>query len=411
MRYRRVVVVGAGMVGLSCAWSLQDYDVEVEVLDRAAVGAGASWGNAGYLAPSLTVPLAEPSILRYGLRAVLDRRSPVRLPIRPDAELARFLIHLVRHCTKARWTRAMAGYRMLNAGIFAAFDAQRDAGVTAPVHETAVLAAFTDAGQSAGLLHELDGVAAAGQPVEVELLTGDQAREAEPNLTDRVALAVRINGQRYLDPVAYTAALADQVRARGGQITEHVAVSGVDRRSDRIRISCADGPRDADAVILAAGAWLPELAAPHGVRMPQFGGRGYSFTVPLRRPLCGPLYVPAARAALAPRGDRARVTGVMEFARPDAPLDPASIATITRGVRPLLDGAGWDRMTQQWVGARPLTADAIPLVGPSATDGVYIAGGHGMWGVTLGPLTGRLLATHLATGATPPELAWLDPLR
>jgi D-amino-acid dehydrogenase len=107
----------------------------------------------------------------------------------------------------------------------------------------------------------------------------------------------------------------------------------------------------------------------------------------------------------------ARVTSIMEFQRPDAPLDRRALAATVRAVRPLLEGAEWRSVTDPWVGARPLTADGVPLVGPSATDGVYIAGGHGMWGVTLGPLTGRLLAEHIATGAAPAPLAWLDPLR
>jgi D-amino-acid dehydrogenase len=406
----RVVVVGAGMVGLSCAWSLLGHGAEVEVLDKGAAGAGSSWGNAGYIAPAFTVPLPEPSVLRYGVRAVLDPRSPVRVPWRPDAERTRFLWQLARNCTEARWTRAMRGYRRLNEQIFAAFDAQRDAGVRTPVRDAAVLAAFVRAADADGILHELDAVAAAGQPVEADILTGAQAREAEPNLTERIALAVRVKGQRYLDPVAYTAALADQVRARGGKVTEHTRVTGVAGRGGRTAVRTADGTRDADAVVLAAGAWLPGLAAAHGVRVPQFGGRGYSFTVPLRRPLRGPVYFPAVRSALAPRDGRARVTGVMEFQRPDAPPDPAHVPATVRAVRPLLD-ADWDRVRDRWVGARPLTADGVPLVGPSATGGVYVAGGHGMWGVTLGPLTGRLLADHIMTGAMPPELAWLDPLR
>jgi D-amino-acid dehydrogenase len=411
MRPQRIVVIGAGIVGLSCALSLQDYDVEVEVLDRGPVGGGASWGNAGYLAPSCTVPLPEPAMLRYGLRAVFDRRSPVRLPIRPDAELARFLFHFARHCTGERWSRAMAGYRLLNARIFESFDAQREAGVEVPVHEADILAAFSAAGKSAGLLQELDGVAASGQPVEVGMLTGEQARAAEPNLSERIVLALRIGGQRYLDPVAYVAALTDLVRVRGGKITEHVSVSQVERRAGRTVLRCADGQRDADAAILANGAWLPELAIAHGVRMPQSGGRGYSFSLRLRQPLRGPVYLPSVRAAITPRGDRARVAGAMEFQRPDAPLDPARIDATICAARPLLDGADWEDTTEHWVGARPLTADGVPLVGPSKTEGVYVAGGHGMWGVTLGPLTGRLLADHIITGAASPELDWLNPLR
>ncbi|GLY69862.1 NAD(P)/FAD-dependent oxidoreductase [Amycolatopsis taiwanensis] len=411
MRPRRVVVIGAGMVGLSCAWSLQDYDVEVEVLDRGRAGHGASWGNAGFVAPAFTVPLPEPSILRYGIRAVLDRHSPVRLPVRADQELARFLLRMTRHCTWPQWKRAMAGYRGLNEQIFESFDAQLSAGVPAEIHEADVLAAFGDVAAAAGLHHELAGVAASGQRVEVDLLSGAEAKAAEPLLTDRIGFAMRVRGQRWLDPVAYTAALAEHVRDRGGQVTEQVNVTGVRRHGGGVVVECSDGRREADAVVLANGAWLPALAAEHGVRMPQFGGRGYSFTVPVRQPLAGPLYFPGARSALAPRGDRVRVTGVMEFQRPDAPLDHRAIATIIRALRPLLTGADWDRAEHRWVGARPLSADGIPLVGPSATEGVYVAGGHGMWGVTLGPLTGRMLAEHIATGATPAELAWLDPTR
>ncbi len=409
---RRVLVIGAGMVGLSCAWSLQNHGVEVEVLDKARAGSGASWGNAGYLAPAFTVPLPEPSVLRDGARAMVDRNSPVRLPLRPDVQLARFLFRFVRHCTGTQWSQAMEGYRRVNAQIFDAFDAQRAAGVQAPTHDGSVLAAFANESDSAHLLHGLEAVAAAGQPVDFETLTGDQARAAEPNLSERIALAVSVLGQRYLDPARYVTALAEHVRARGAKITEHTTATAVERHAGRTVVRCADGTRrDADAVIIANGAWMSELARPHGVRMPQYAGRGYSFSVPLKQPLRGPLYFAAARAAVAPRGDRAHITCVMELRHPEHPLDPSRIASTVRAVRPLLDGARWEDTADHWVGARPLTADGIPLAGPTRTEGVYVAGGHGMWGVTLGPLTGRLLADHLITGATSPELAWMNPVR
>ncbi|MFJ4650288.1 NAD(P)/FAD-dependent oxidoreductase [Nocardia sp. NPDC088792] len=407
----RVVVVGAGIVGLSCAWSLQEHGVEVEVLDKAHPGAGASWGNAGYLTPSLTVPLPEPSLLRYGIRAVLDPRSPVRLPPSADPELARFLLRMIRHCTGARWARAMAIYRELNAQIFTSFDRQWDGGVPVRTAETDVIAAYTDAHQAAGLLHEFEGIVASGQEVDMRMLTGDQVRALRPQLSGRIDCGVRILGQRYLDPVAYLAALADSVRARGAKLTEDAAVTAVERRAGKVIVSAGDTRLEADAVVLANGAWLPELARPHGVRMPQYGGRGYSCSVAVTEPLRGPLYFPATRAALTPRGDRIRVVGVMEFQRPGAPLNRARIETTLRAIRPLLDGVDWADVREEWVGARPLTADGLPLIGATATEGVFIAGGHGMWGVTLGPLTGHLLAELMCTGTRPRELAALDPLR
>src|SRR5690606_7775623 len=100
---KRVVVVGAGMVGLSVAWFLQEHEVDVTVVERRHVAAGASWGNAGWLTPGLTVPLPEPAVLRFGLRAMLQPDSPLYVPLRPDPRLWAFLIGFARHSTRARW--------------------------------------------------------------------------------------------------------------------------------------------------------------------------------------------------------------------------------------------------------------------------------------------------------------------
>ncbi len=414
MSHRRpaqVLVVGAGMVGLSCAWSLQDHGIEVVVADRAQEGAGSSWGNAGYICPAMTVPLPEPSILRYGIRAVVSPASPVRLPLRADPRLVQFMTGLVRHCTARAWRHAMSAYLPLNERIFESYQRQREAGVAASLQQADVLACFADPHGAAGLLHELEGVVGSGQRVGIELLTGAEAREQEPHLSGRVQLAVKILGQRYLTPSSYVAALADSVRSRNGKILGQTTVTSVQRRGDKVVARSPAGDLEADAVVLANGAWLSSLARSHGVRVPVYGGRGYSFTLPCAEPLRGPLYFPACRVAATPQGDRVRLAGIMEFGSPDSPPRPERIRSMARGVAPLLDGVGWDAQDNDWMGARPLTTDGVPLVGPSRTPGVFVAGGHGMWGVTLGPLTGQLLAERIASGVTPPELAPLDPCR
>lgn len=99
---RSAVVVGAGMVGLSVAWFLQDAGVEVTVVERHHPAAGASWGNAGWLSPGLAVPLPDPAVLRYGLRALLDPSSALYVPLGLDRELWAFLVRFARHCTPRR---------------------------------------------------------------------------------------------------------------------------------------------------------------------------------------------------------------------------------------------------------------------------------------------------------------------
>jgi D-amino-acid dehydrogenase len=164
-------------------------------------------------------------------------------------------------------------------------------------------------------------------------------------------------------------------------------------------------------VVLATGAWLGRLARPFGLRRLVQAGRGYSFTVNVDRVPSGPVYLPAARVACTPLGDGLRVAGMMEFARPEAGLDSRRIAADADAARPLLAGADLDSRREEWVGSRPVTTDGLPLIGATRSPRVFAAGGHGIWGITLGPATGRLLAEAMTTGQSPSALRPFDPLR
>lgn len=215
-RTGRVAVVGAGMVGLATAWFLQERGVDVDVLERNEVAAGSSWGNAGWLAPALTTPLPEPAVLRYGIRAALDPASPVYVPISLEASLWRFLAGFARNCTTRRWRRGMAAYRGVNRQALDAFDELAAGGVEAPTQPAdPFLVCFSRADERARLLEELGELERIGQKLGFDVLTGEQARERAPILTEHVAAAVQLHDQRFIDPPRYLAALADAVRGAG----------------------------------------------------------------------------------------------------------------------------------------------------------------------------------------------------
>src|SRR5688572_18779568 len=117
-----VIVVGAGMVGLSTAWILQREGVRVTVVDRGGIAAGSSWGNAGWLAPSLTLPLPDPAILAGGIKATLSPSSPVYVPLTTNPRLLKFLADFTRHCTPSKWKAAMTVFNQANAVALDAFD-------------------------------------------------------------------------------------------------------------------------------------------------------------------------------------------------------------------------------------------------------------------------------------------------
>ena len=408
-----VSVVGAGMVGLATAWHLQERGVEVTVLDRTGVAAGASWGNAGWLTPSLVAPLAEPALLRYGLRALVSPHSPVYVPPALDRQLARFMAGLLRHSTHARWQQGVRSLLPLVREALPAFDHLAAEGVSAPtLRADPVVAGFPEAALMGPLTDELEQLARAGGVVDYELVSGDVARRLAPLLAESVQAAVLIRGQRFLHPVTYLHTLADAVRTRGGEIVAPSTVTALRETLDGVRVTTsAGGGGRYDAVVVATGAWLGRLARPFGVRRVVQAGRGCSFSVAGDGTARLPVYLPTARVAVTPLGDRVRIAGMMELRRPDAALDRRRIRAIVESVRPLLRGVDLDARAEEWVGSRPVTVDGLPLIGATSSPRVFVAGGHGMWGITLGPATGRLLAEQVVTGRMPEVLRPFDPLR
>ena len=408
-----VAIVGAGMVGLSTAWFLQERGVSVTVYDRKGVAAGSSWGNAGWLTPGLATPLPEPAVLTYGVRAVLSPTSPVYVPPSANPSLLRFLAGFARNSTASKWLRSMKALVPINSLSLSSFDLLTEGGVDAETLEAkSFLAAYRNAEERRVLLEEVEQIHAAGQSMEFDVLDGDEAREVEPSLSDDVGAAIRLHGQRYINPGHFVHALADAVRGRGGEIHESTEITDIRDEAAGVTLVTGDGESARfDSVVLATGAWLSHHAKKFGVRSVVQAGRGYSFSVPIEHVPSGPVYFPAQRVACTPLGDRLRVAGMMEFRKPEAPLDARRINAIAEAARPLLRGADLDARQDEWVGSRPCTPDGLPLIGATRSPRVFAAGGHSMWGITLGPATGLLLAETIVTGERPAQLAPFDPLR
>lgn len=411
-RPNSVVIVGAGIVGFSVGWFLQEYGLEVTVVERDRPAAGSSWGNAGWISPGLAIPLPEPSVIRYGIKSLTDPTSALYVPFRVDPGLWTWLVRFALHCTSAQWERAMRGYLEINAAGIPAYDLLAEGGVQAPTHVAPLLSAFRSEAESESLRQELKMIREAGQDLEVEEISGDEARARIPQLAETISVALSIGGQRYIDPGAFVDSLAASFVARGGQLIEGYTVDAVRHGHGCMTVSGSGVlPIDADVVVLATGTWLSQLAGPLGVRTRVRAGRGYSMTVPTEQPVPGPVYLPAVRVACTPYNGGLRVSGTMEFAQPDAPLAGRRLQAIIDAATPLLQGLDWTARTDEWVGSRPVTPDGMALIGATADPGIYVAGGHGMWGITLGPATGKLLAEQIMTGRQPSALAPFRPLR
>lgn len=409
---KHVVVVGAGMVGLSTAWFLQEHGVDVTVVDRVGVGAGSSWGNAGWLSPGKVVPMPEPSVLRYSLRALFDPKASLSVPPSVDLALWRFLARFARRCTYAQWRRAMEGYLAINLQALDTFDELGRGGVTGTTTSAPIMACFETPEEAAHFRLETENVAAVGQSMDVTELSGEAARKAVAQISQHAQLVIQINGQRYLDPGEYVTRLGDSVVARGATLRTGFSVRSLRHGATGVTIESLDGNAiRADAVVLATGAWLNQLARPFGIRLPVQAGRGYSFSVKTDEPVVAPIYLPTARVACTPYRDGLRIGGTMEFRSADHPIVQGRVDALRNSAEPWLNGIKWRTITDIWVGPRPVSADGMPLIGATRSPKVFVAGGHGMWGVTLGPITGKLLAQQMISGSAPDALRPFDPLR
>lgn len=407
---KTATVVGAGMVGLATAWHLQERGVEVTVLDRRGVGSGASWGNAGWLTPGLVMPLADPSLWAYGPRAMLDPDAALSVPFRLDRALWGFLARLMAHATAGEWRRAMTALAPLARLALEAYDELEAGGVHATSYPSRWVVGFERERQSRPFVQELRDVARAGQEIRLSRVP-DGVRV--PHLSRAVQSTWTLEGQRYIDPGAYVQALATAVSARGAKVLSDARVEGIRPVPGGAEVAVhGHDTATSDAVVIATGAWLPGLAQQFGVRTRVQAGRGYSFSVPVEGPpIDHPVYLPARRVACTPYQGRLRVAGTMEFRGPDEPFQAGRVRAIVSSVRGLFEGVDLDSREDEWVGPRPVTPDGLPLVGRTAAPGVYVAGGHGMWGMVLGPASGRALAALITTGQTPQEIRQLDPLR
>lgn len=407
----RAIVIGAGMTGLSTAWFLQEYGYEVEVLDKIGVAGGSSWGNAGWLAPGKTIPLSNSSLWAYGPTALFDRNAALSVPMRIDPKLWAFCAQFMAHATQRAWDKTMAGLTPADMASLAAFDELEEGGVASKSYRAPYIIGFESENQAKGFLKEVDGAVRHGQEIPFHPVTLEEAREHAPMLTEKVKAIYKMEGQRFIEPGPYCEAIAESFESRGGTITTGVEVTKVtSTRKPAVQLSTGEW-KPADVVVVATGAWMPDLARELGVNTMVQAGRGYSFSVETEKtPEC-PVYLPEQKIACTPYQGRLRVAGTMEFRGPDEAFQPGRVASMIHATAPMFRGINWDDRQDEWVGSRPVTPDGLPLVGATKAPNVYTNGGHGMWGIILGPLSGKMLAKQIATGEIDRTIAPFDPLR
>ncbi|HZC55878.1 MAG TPA: FAD-binding oxidoreductase [Xanthobacteraceae bacterium] len=396
-----VIVLGAGIVGTSIATCLAKKGLAVALIDRGGPGEATSYGNSGIIEGNTIFPAAFPSDWSEVLRVAL-KRSPLAnyhlafLPqIAPWLWAFRAASQPERLVETAQLMRPLMAQAVAEHEMLAA-----EAGATRYLRHTGWLKLYRADKSFAGVAHELE-LAAKFSIANVPLEAGT-AVKLEPSLAPVFRHAVHWTGAVSVsNPLALTRAYAARFAALGG-----LSFSGdartLHRNGANWRVDTSAGALDAGDVVVALGPWIKDLLDPLGVKLPLAVKRGYHrhFRAEGNAALSRPVLDADNGYVLAPMEQGIRLTTGAEFAARDAKPTPVQFGRLMPAARQLFP-LGEAVETQPWMGARPCFADSRPVIGPApGQGGMWLAGGHGHWGLTLGAVTGRLV-TEMITGATP----------
>jgi len=396
-----VLILGGGVIGLSCALFLLRAGRSVTLLEKGAVGRGSSHGNCGTITPS-HLPLHAPGTLAKALKWMFKRDAPFYVKPTLDPELLGWMLNFARLCNPLDFHRA--------AQIKTELLLRSRERLGALIREEALACEFADSG-TLYVWREAKALAAAHRGYEmlrelgvpVELLDGAALRAKEPALKAGMAGGHWHSGDARLRPDRYVAELARAVRKAGGILLEDTAVQGFRREGNRIAaVGTAQGEVGADQVVLALGAWSPQLGKQIGLRLPIQPGKGYSITYsrPQAAPVI-PLVLQERSVCVTAWGSGYRLGSTMEFSGYDSSLNRRRLQALKRGAAEYLEQPEGPHEEEQWYGWRPMTYDDLPIIGRAPRwSNLMLATGHGMLGVSLSAITAHLV-TELLTGRTP----------
>ena len=408
---QRVVVVGAGIAGLCCAYYLRRRGLEVVVLDGEPVGSrnASSYGNGGWICPSQAGPLPEPGLTIAALQGLMSGTSP--LYFRPGylAQLAPWLAKFWTYCNRRDFDEGTAALAALSRRTFDLVDAMVADGIEFELHKFGLVVASESEREARKALESLEGMRAHGYRLPRELILGDALHALEPALSPRVRAGFHIDEHWHVRPQTMTAGIARRLRQLGVDIREGARVESFDTTDGTVRAARTDSETfAADAFVLAAGSWTTLLARKLAVEIPMEPGKGYSCLVkPKRMPRHGILFADI-HAGVSPLGDRLKIAGTMEFSGYNLEVDRARLENVLRLARDYIELEATD-YEDAWAGLRPMTADGLPILDWARPyRNCYLATGYSMLGMTVSQPAGEAMAGMIATGERP---ALFEPFR
>jgi D-amino-acid dehydrogenase len=403
----RVLVLGAGVIGVTSAYYLAAAGHDVVVVDRQPHAAmETSFANAGEISPGYASPWAAPDIPMKALRWLLMDHAPLILRPKLDIEMLRWLTAMLGNCTAARY--AINKSRMVRLAEFSRdclIDLRGKHSLTYDEGTRGTLQVFRSEQQLAGVAKDVEVLRAGGVPFE--LLNAAGCVAAEPGLhvvRFSIAGGLRLPNDETGDCFKFTRAVAAVAAGIGVRFEYDTTVERLMMEGDRVAGAYTDkGEFEADAVVIALGSYSPALVRPLGLRLPIYPVKGYSITVPVIDQAHAPISTimdETYKVAITRLGDRIRVGGMAEISGFSKDLPKHRRRTLEHSLTGLFPLASTLSHASFWSGLRPMTPDGPPIVGPTAVQNLYLNTGHGTLGFTMACGSASILA-DIVSGRAP----------
>ncbi|VEE06585.1 NAD(P)/FAD-dependent oxidoreductase [Neisseria animalis] len=393
-----VIVIGAGIVGISCALHLQKQGYRVTVIDPRGVAGGASHGNAGLVVTGECVPLSTPEMAKALPKLLLDRNSPLQMDWAYAPKMTGWFYRFLRAGTPRQVEYAAASLSaLLEKAAAAHYELAEQAGCCNSITRSGWLKLFERDDTYRAARADFDRMERFG--VRCDYMDAAAIQAAQPNLTPVFKHAVNHpDTLQIVNPGGYVKALGSLFLRQGGQFVQ-AEIVGLTCKDHLVTAALSQTERyEADAFVIAAGAWSKKLSADTGTPVPLDTERGYHIEIDVaaEHTVSNPLFWGEHSVVMSPGGGRLRITSSVEFAGLHKAPDFRKLAA-KRNEFQRIHRHPLGKIRAEWLGFRPSVPDSIPVIGrANRAENTFLAFGHGHIGLTLGPLTGKIIADLVA---------------
>jgi len=402
----KVIVLGAGIVGVTSAYQLAKAGHEVTVVDRQPGPAlETSFANAGEVSFGYCSPWAAPGIPMKAMKWLFMQHAPLILRPKVDMAMLSWMAQMLRNCTSARY--ALNKSRMLRLADYSRVSLaalREETGIAYDERMQGTLQLFRSEAQLDASAKDVKALAADGIPYEV--LDPEGCIRVEPALKhvrEKIVGGLLTPKDETGDCFKFAGALAEKAKALGVVFNYGSIIRGLDVEGGRVTgVVTAHGRIAADAVVVALGSFSPLLVRPHGIRLPVYPVKGYSLTIPITDASRAPestVMDETYKIAITRLGERIRVGGMAEISGYTNDLGEPRRLTLQHSVTDLFPGGDVSKASF-WSGLRPMTPDGTPVIGATKVAGLFLNTGHGTLGWTMSSGSARLIA-DLVSGRTP----------